>query len=148
MRRGSDISFLDEYLVAWDRFAQGDSSLVEFLREKRERFEQELAELIWSGDKRAAGRLVFYTVVQVGGGIPCDSDLGKACEELLGADFPRLSPEKGGKVYFAGDLFFWWEANKQSYGPFELFDDWCRREFANETVIPMYKSGRGGLQGK
>jgi len=43
-------------------------------------------------------------------------------------------------MYFAGDLYFWWERNKAGYESMPLFETWKSREFARTKVIPMYES--------
>ena len=63
----SDVQLVDGYLEKWDRFAQGENQLVPDLRENKVTFEAALAWLLRAGDKRAPARMVFYSVVQVGG---------------------------------------------------------------------------------
>jgi hypothetical protein len=135
-----DQQFVDGYLEKWDRFAQGENQLVPELRDNKAEFEVALARLLRSGDKGAAARMVFYPVVQVGGLIPTDSELGKASAALLGSDFPITTTKEGERVYFGGDLYLWWEANRSKYEPFPLFDEWSKREFAQTVVIPMFRS--------
>src|SRR5215813_11821219 len=81
-----DFNFIDNYLTTWDRFAQGNNDLLPQLKRDTPKFQRQLAEALKQGDKRAPSRLVFYAVVQVGGFIPCDSELGHASERLLGKD--------------------------------------------------------------
>ena len=136
----SDIQLVDSYLEKWDRFAQGENQLVPELRESEAGFEAALARLLLAGDKRAPARMVFYPVVQVGGSIPISSELGKACSAVLGPDFPVTTGEEGEHIYFGGDLFLWWEANRAKYESFPLFDEWSKRDFAQTVVIPMFRS--------
>lgn len=135
-----DFKFIDGYLTTWDRFAQGAADLVPQLNRDAPRFQRQLAEALKQGDRRAPSRLVFYTVVQVGGSIPYDSELGRACERLVGSEVPVFTPDKGGPSYFAGDLYFWWQRHRAEFESFPLFDEWSEREFAKKTVIPMYES--------
>ena len=86
--------------------------------------------------------MVFYPIVQVGGAIPVDSELGKAAAPVLGPDFPVTTTENGERVYFGGDLYFWWQDNAQKYVPYPLFEEWSKRDFAQTVVIPMYRSAR------
>src|SRR5215204_5287174 len=83
-----DFNFIDNHLVAWDRFAQGANELAPQLKANRERFEKQLAAALEAADRRAPSRLVFYAVVQVAGFIRYDSDLGRACEKVVGTNVP------------------------------------------------------------
>lgn len=136
----SDLKLVDDYLVKWDRFARGEKALVPFIRDNRETFETALAGMLQAKDPRAPARLVFYVVVQVGGSISLDSQLGKASTNLLGADFPIITTKKG-RAYFAGDLYFWWLDNRDNCPAFPLFEEWGQREFS-QKVVAMYKSAR------
>jgi hypothetical protein len=136
----SDLKLVDDYLTKWDQFAQGDNELVPYIRNNKDSFEGALAGLLVANDKRASARLVFYSVVQVGGFIVLESELGKASARLLGSDFPVSTPEEGVRAYFAGDLYFWWRKNLEKYVSFPLFDEWSQRDFAQTVVIPMYKA--------
>jgi hypothetical protein len=135
-----DIEVVDDYLEQWDRFAQGDNQLVPFLRDNKVGFEAASTRLLRSGDRGAAARMVFYAVVQVGGSIPVDSNLGKASASILGPDFTVTTMKNGDRVYFAGDLYFWWEANRGKFEAYPLFEEWRNREFAKSVAIPMYQS--------
>jgi len=86
--------------------------------------------------------LVFYTVVQVGGSIRIDTELGKAALAFVGENFPITRTKDDGDVLFAADLYFWWEENRAQYEPFPLFDEWRKRDFAQKIVLPMYRSTR------
>ena len=140
----SDVQLVDGYLEKWDRFAQGENQLVPELRDDRAAFEVALGRLLLAGDKRAPARMVFYAVVQVGGSIPAGSDLGKASAAVLGPGFPVATTNDGEHVYFGGDLYLWWEANRSKYDAFALFDEWCKRDFAQTVVIPMFRSTAKG----
>ncbi len=135
-----DQQLVDDYLEKWDRFAQGDNQLVPELRDNKAAFEVALARLLRADDKRAPSRMVFYPVVQVGGSIAVDSELGKASAAVVGSDFPITTTKEGERVYFSGDLYLWWEANRSKYEPFPLFDEWSKRDFAQNVVIPMFRS--------
>jgi hypothetical protein len=140
--RESDLEAVDEYLVKWDRFAQGENDQVAFLRENKTAFERALAQLLTIKDKRAPARMVFYAVVQVGGAIPVDSELGRAALATLGPDFPVVTGDDGEEVLFCADLYFWWQDNKQAYEAYPLFEEWGKRDFAQQVAIPMYDSTR------
>src|SRR5262249_58644649 len=84
----SDLELVDQYLATWDRFARGANELVPFLKKNKQAFEAALARLLDAQDRRAAGRLVIYAVVQIGGSIPVDSELGRAAAAVLGPEFP------------------------------------------------------------
>jgi hypothetical protein len=136
----NDLSLVDEYLIKWDQFAQGDKEVVPYIRDNKLIFESALARLLRAHDPGAPARLVFYPVVQVGGGIPLDSELGLAAAEVLGKDFPIVVTKEGRKVFFAADLYFWFEKHQSEFDHFKAFDDWASRDFAKKTVIPMYRS--------
>jgi hypothetical protein len=80
----TDLKFVDDYLAKWDRFSQGENELVPYIRDNKDSFESTLARILEAKDKRGPARMVFYAVVQVGGSIPLDSDLGKASADALG----------------------------------------------------------------
>jgi hypothetical protein len=134
-----DLQMVDDYLTKWDRFATGKSELAPFLRENQKGFEAALTRLLKMKDKRAPSRMVFYPVVKVGGSIAVNSDLGKASAAILGGDLPVTTTKEGERVYFAGDLFFWWQDNGKAYEAYPLFEEWSKRDFAQTVVIPMYK---------
>jgi len=138
----NDLKVVDDYLNKWDRFAQGDNELVPQIRDNKDSFEAALSRMVIAKDRRAASRLVFYAVVQVGGFIGVASDLGKASAALLGPAFPIFTAKDGTKAYFAGDLYFWWLDNCNKYEAFPLFDEWSQRDFAKNVAVPMYKSAR------
>jgi hypothetical protein len=135
----SDVRFVDDYLHKWDRFAQGENELIPHIRDNKDSFERALTRLLNAKDKRAPARLVFYAVVQVGGFVELESDLGKASSALLGSDFPIIKPREGIRAYFAGELYFWWQKNRDKYDSFPLFEEWIQREFTQTVVVPGYK---------
>ena len=134
-------TFIDEYLVRWDEFAQGRNELVPYIRENKERFEAELSRVLDSGERGAVNRTVFYAVVQIGGFIGIDSALGKAVTKVFGR-LPVTEDKSGTKMFFAGDLFFWWEERKSDYPALPLYTEWEKREFTQSVVIPLYRSAR------
>jgi hypothetical protein len=136
-RMDHDIELIDAYLAKWDRFARSDNSLKPELKRDEAAFGAALGRALTAKDRRAPSRLIFWAVVRVGGGIPVDSDLGKAVAELLGPDFP-VRQSKEVRFYFASDLYFWWLEHQKQYEPYLLFDEWAKREFARKTVIPNY----------
>jgi hypothetical protein len=135
----SDLQVVDDYLAKWDRFARGENELVPALRNNKELSEAALTRLLKAQDNRSPARLVFYAVVQVGGFIPADSDLGRAAAGFLGRVFPVTVSKEGEKSYFAGDLFFWWQDHGKNYEAYPLFEEWSKRDFARTVVIPMYE---------
>ncbi len=135
------LRFIDEYLARWDEFARGQNSLGTYLRGNKARFEAELSSLLRAGDKNAAGRVVFYAVVQVGGFIDSQSELGREVTKALGA-FPLVDGEDGRKMIFAGDLYFWWEMKKRDYPAFALYEEWLKRDFTQNTVLRLYSGVR------
>jgi hypothetical protein len=136
------MGFVDGYLARWTQFAQGDNSLASSIKQDQQRFESQLSRLLQDGDPQAPARAVFYTVVQVGGSIPVESELGQAMAPLLGPDFPTITSEAGPPSFLSVDLYFWWLDNASRYQPFQLFDDWSQTEFARNVVIPMYEAAR------
>jgi hypothetical protein len=144
-RPSPDFAFIDSYLATWDRFAQGDNSLVPIIKADRAKFESHLADALAKNDNRAPGRFVFYAVVQVGGFIPLASPLGQAFQQRAGHAVPIFTNEKdGSQSFFAGDLYLWWEAHKSEYAPYPLYEDWSQREFARNVAIKMYRSAAKG----
>ena len=133
--------FIDDYLARWNRFAQGDESLVPFLRDNESKFEETLAAALHGGDKRAVSRVVFYAVVQVVGFIDIESPLGKEVTVIFGP-LPITNGKSGEKLIFAGDLYFWWKAKKSEYPAFAQYDEWEKSDFAREVPIPMYEKIR------
>lgn len=139
----TELMRVDDYLRMWDRFAEGHNELFPALMTGQQKFESRLALLLGSGDRRAIGRLVFYAVVQVGGSIRFETDLGRAAVQILGSECRVSTGEDGARSYFAGSLFFWWEAHgRRRFEIFRVFDEWMHRDFAREVVIPMYLEAR------
>ena len=134
-----DFEFIDSYLLLWDRFAQGDNSPIPKIRNGRARFEAELAAGLAAKDSRSPSRFVFYLVVQVGGFVLFESALGQEFSKL-DAGLPDPTVVRSKKMYFAGDIFFWWEKHKADFEEFALFEEWKKRDFAQGTAIPMYRS--------
>ncbi len=132
-----DFAFLDDFLRMWDEFARGRNDLVPKLNAGGPRFESGLAAALDSGDKRAPSRLVFYLVVQVGGFVRLDSELGQACQNLFGEDVPVFVGEDGIRRYYAGDVYYWWETDAEGFAVFPLYEEWKARDLAKE-VISMY----------
>jgi hypothetical protein len=136
-----DFTLIDRYLTTWDQFAQGDNSLVPLIKQDRAAFEQHLSDALTKNDNRAPSRFVFYAVVQVGGFIPLASPLGQAFQHRVGEAVPIFTNEKdSSQSYFAGDLYFWWEAHKSEYAPYPLYEEWRQRDFAQNVAIRMYQS--------
>ena len=138
----SDLSKVDAFLADWDWFAQGENELVAKLQQAKPEFDAALIRLFNHGDRGAPARLVFYAVVQIGGTYKLDSALGRAATPVLGENFPITMNEDGDRVIFAGDLYFWWQQNKESFQSFPLFEAWQQREFAQSMVIPLYENSR------
>jgi hypothetical protein len=140
-KKSPDFGFIDEYLATWDKFAQGDNDLMPRLKKDAPEFQHHLTDALRKGDNRAPSRLVFYAVVQVGGFIPLTSPLGQAFQQRIGDAVPIFTSEKdGSQSYFAGDLYFWWEAHKSEFASFPLYVEWSQREFAHSVAIKMYES--------
>jgi len=139
-RQSPDFGFIDSYLTAWDKFAQGANDLVPRLKADTPEFQRQLAVALQQGDSRAPSRFVFYAVVQVGGFIPAESALGQAFRQSVGDAVSIFVSEKDGiRSYFAGDLYFWWESHKAAYPTFPLHEEWRQRDFARDVVIKMYE---------
>jgi hypothetical protein len=86
---------------------------------------------------------VLYAVVQVGGAIPVNSDLGKVALETLGTDLPVMTTKKAQRVLFSADLYAWWQTHQGEYDHFQTFDDWLQTDFAKDSVLPMYERLKG-----
>ena len=138
-----DFTFIDRYLSNWDSFAQGKNNLLPTIKKNEARFDAELTIALRKSDNRAPGRFVFYAVVQVGGFIPLDSELGQAFHQRVGDAVPIFTSDKDGKQrYFAGDLYFWWEEHKSEFAPYPLYDEWRQRDFTKSVAIKMYEGAR------
>ena len=137
----NDILRVDEFLRKWDRFAQGENRLVAAINQMKCGFEVAMAKLFRDRDPRAPSRLVFYTVVQIGGFIDADSELGAAAKPILGDNFKTRSND-GTEIFFAGDLYFWWLDHQHEFVSFPLLDEWQRGDFAKSFAIPMYSEVR------
>lgn len=136
-----DFSFIDGYLTNWDAFAQGQKELLTTIKKDVTQFSSELSKALDKGDKRAPSRFVFFAVVQVGGFIPLDSQLGKAFHKQVGETVPIFTSEEDGKKsYFAGDLYFWWEKHKSEFAEYSLYDEWSKREFTRNVALKLYQS--------
>ena len=135
----SDLALIDDYLRQWDQFAQGANELAASIREKQTVFESSLTRPLLAGDKRAPARMVFYPVVQIGGSINADSELGKAVAALVGDAVAVTTSDTGEPGFFAGHLYFWWLDEHEKFEAFPLFDEWQSREFAQTVAIPMYQ---------
>ena len=101
-----DLELVDDYLAKWDRFTQGENELVPVIRDHKIAFESALTRMLLARDKRGPARMVFYAVVQIGGFIPLESELGKASSGVLGPDFPVFTSKEGTRSYFAGGVVF------------------------------------------
>jgi hypothetical protein len=131
---------INGYLGAWDRFAQGESGLAGFLNEYHEPFENLLAASLYAGYAWAPSRVVFYTLVQVGGTIEVESHLGREWRAFTEDSFPVVSGKGGVPVYFAAHFYDWWMQSGHRYPRYDLLEEWLSREFARTTAIPMYQS--------
>ncbi len=136
----ADFEYIDSFLHDWFRFADGANELVPKIKAATPRVEQELAQALVAGDKRAPGRLVYFMVVQVGGSVDVRSELGQACKILFGPDVAPVVSKQGRQVYFAGDIFFWWQRHAAGFSAYPALESWMVSEFAQSTVIPMYRS--------
>jgi hypothetical protein len=134
-------AFVDDYLARWDAFAQGKNELVPYLRDNKTKFERELAALLRSERKKAIPRVVFYAVVQVGGFIDVESELGREVEKGFG-NLPLTEGQKGERLIFAGDLYFWWQERKKEFPEFRLYSEWEKRDFSQNVTVRLYKSAR------
>lgn len=86
----TDPSFVDAYLIRWDRFAQGDNRLVPYIRRNKAAFEEALSLLVREKPAEGAVRAAFYTLVQVGGYIERASrPTFSLLEEWLSRDFAQ-----------------------------------------------------------
>jgi hypothetical protein len=102
-------------------------------------FEAALVRLLEKKDPRAPARMVFYPVVQVGGFIPLDSALGRAAKSTVKDEIRPFIDKQGKEHYFAADLYLWWEQHESEFVPFGQFDEWRKRPFGRDTVIPGYR---------
>jgi hypothetical protein len=132
-----DLGPIDSHLAMWDRFAQGDRSLVPKMNETWPRARTALVEALKAKDPRAPSRLVFLMLVQVGGSVPVDSEMGQTWRNHV-PDFPAHEVDSE-KVYFAADFYAWWKRNESPQHDLPLLREWLSRDFARTHVIPMYE---------
>jgi hypothetical protein len=137
-RPDRDLDLVDGFLERLEERMQAEETHGPELDRERPAFEATLARLLSAGDPRAAGRLVFYAVVQTGGFVRADSALGAAAECLLGDDFPAVTRRKGEQIFFAGDLLVWWEQNCRRFDRYDRLEAWKRRDFTRSFVVPFY----------
>jgi hypothetical protein len=133
-----DLTPLDAYLGIWDRFAQGDNLLVQQLNSTWPQARETLISALRAKDPRAPSRLVFLMLVQVGGSIPVDSETGRAWRDFVG-EFSTVKGKDGKEVYFAADFYHWWTRHRSAQDDLPLLVAWLSRDFARNTVIPMYE---------
>ena len=120
--------------------------MAERLKAKEPEFQKSLIALIEHGDSRAPGRVVYSQVIQIGSFVDFKSPLGVAIHKMVGEDCP-VTNSKGDRLYFAGDLYLWWEANRAKYQPYSPLLEWERSDTARKSVIPMYQR-QAGLRSK
>jgi hypothetical protein len=135
------LAFVDKYLARWDEFAQGNNELAPYLRDNKAKFEEELSALLRSDRKNAVSRLVFYAVVQVGGFIDVDSELGREATKVFGK-LPLTEGTKGEKLVFAGDIYYWWEERKKEFPELPLYSEWAKRDFTQNVTVRLFRSAR------
>jgi hypothetical protein len=141
-KAGADYSFIDQYLQDWDTFAQFNNGLVDSINSRTVKFKSELAKAIEDNPKKALPRAVFYAVVQVGGSYSIDSEIGKIITKQTNNKIPIHITDEKKQIYFSGDLFLWWEDQKSDFESYPLLEEWIKRDFAQETVIPIYRKNR------
>ena len=132
-----NLTAIDSYLTMWDRFAQGDNSLVPKLKESWPVARSELVKALEAKDRRAPSRVVFLVLVQIGGSIPVDSEIGRAWHSYAG-EFPSQDLGKGSE-YFAADFYGWWKRNQSPSNDLPLLVEWLSRDLARTKWIPMYE---------
>jgi hypothetical protein len=139
LARASDgnLSPVDSYLAMCDRFAQGENSLAPKINDAWPAARESLIEGLNAKDPRSPSRVVFLMLVQVGGSMDVDSDLGHAWRNYVG-DFP-VTEDGSRKVYFAADFYSWWRQHQSTRNDLPLLREWMSRDFAKITVIPMYE---------
>jgi hypothetical protein len=140
--RAPDYAFLDDYLSRWDRFARGENDLMPALTAEVRRFNTELAFALRADPRAAMGRAILYPLLQVGGFVPLDSAVGEALSDVWGRDAPPSTLLSGRSYYFAGELYFWWEANRSRFERYAPYEEWRDRDFARKTAVPMYEGMR------
>jgi hypothetical protein len=133
-----DLQLVDQYLQTFDRFAEGDESLVPQMKAAWPGAQAQLVGALRARDPRAPSRLVLLMLLQIGGSVPIESDIGRAWREYVGIDFP-VHDTKSAPVYFVSDFYFWWTENRSEKHDIPLLAQWVERDFAKESVLPMYR---------
>jgi len=136
------LSFVDEHLARWDRFARGANELAPVIRQHREEFHRQLISVLKSDRKQGVPRLVYYAVIQVGTFIPVESDIGREVLTIVDS-LPQFTDEKkqGEKSIFGGYLYLWWRERKSDFGSYPPLEEWEKREMSR-GFIQMYESMR------
>jgi hypothetical protein len=132
-----NLSSVDSYLAMWDRFAQGENSFAREINDAWPAARESLIRGLNAKDPSFPSRVVFLMLVQVGGSMDVDSDLGRAWRNYVG-DFP-VTEDDSRKVYFAADFYSWWRRHQSTRNDLPLLREWLSRDFAMKTVIPMYE---------
>lgn len=134
-----DWAFLDDYLRRWDRRRLGEGRLFGGLARELTRFNGELVRALRVDPRRAVPRAIMFPLLRGGGSgaIPIDGPMGVALREALGESALPRTTWPAGEFYAAADLLEWWEANREGYEPFPLFDEWRARPLTRREVSFM-----------
>jgi hypothetical protein len=136
------LSFIDDHLARWDRFARGENDLAPMIQKNREDFRKQLVSLLQSDPKLGVPRLVYYIVLQVGAFIPLDSDLGREVIKIA-ASLTQFADEKKAseRSIFGGYFYLWWREHKSDFASYPPLEEWEKRE-SSRQFITMYESVR------
>lgn len=133
-----DLQLVDQYLQTFDRLAEGDESQVPQIKAAWPGAQAQLVGALRARDPRAPSRLVLLMLLQIGGSVPIESEMGRAWREYVGIDFP-VHDTGPTPVYFVSDFYFWWTENRSEKHDVPLLAQWVERDFAKESVLPMYR---------
>lgn len=135
-----DFKFIDSYLA---KMPQGGGA-ISIQDDETQRFRAQLGLALSQKDRRAPGRMVFFTVrqgVEGRGFIPYESKIGRACHALFADEVPLIHIQPGAMlVYTEANVYSWWERHKGEYETFPPYDSWRQSEHVKKTVIPIYES--------
>jgi len=135
----SDWAFLDDYLRRWDRQRLGEERLFGGLARELTRFNGELVRALRVDPRRAVPRAIMFPLLYGAGSgaIPVDAPVGEALRTALGEGALPRTTWPAGEFYAGADLLEWWEANREGYEPFPLFDEWRARALTRREVSFM-----------
>ena len=132
------LAFLDEYLQHWDNFARGCEDS-QYINRHIQKFYAALVDALENKDPRAVPRAAFYFFVQVFFFLPEASELYQALYATGQGQLRAREVGKRGAFLDSSQVWTWWRAHSTEYPDYLLLQEWTRRRFAQQIVIPAYE---------